>query len=189
MPCCVTLFRNSESSPDGNSGSEAIAARLIPLKNASTENRSSLPNVPTANNPTRTRLLGLAMLARVAFGLTYAAVKAVRFVKEGPPAEVLRGMVWIPGGEFTMGSDAADACGDEKPGHRAFVEGFWMDASEVTNAEFRRFVESTGYTTTADASPCGRTCRSSFRRARQNRRMTRSFWAPWRSRHLRKRSH
>ncbi len=89
----------------------------------------------------------------MAFGLTYAAVKAGRFVKEGSFAEGPAGMVWIPGGEFTMGSDAADARADEKPDHRVFVDGFWMDASEVTNAEFRRFVESTGYTTTAERKP------------------------------------
>jgi formylglycine-generating enzyme required for sulfatase activity len=62
-------------------------------------------------------------------------------------------MVWIPAGEFTMGSDAAGAWPDEGPTHRVFVDGFWMDEHEVTNAEFRRFVEASAYVTTAERRP------------------------------------
>jgi formylglycine-generating enzyme required for sulfatase activity len=62
-------------------------------------------------------------------------------------------MAWIPGGEFTMGSDATIARADEKPAHRVRVDGFWMDATEVTNAQFRKFVEATGYVTTAEKAP------------------------------------
>jgi formylglycine-generating enzyme required for sulfatase activity len=63
------------------------------------------------------------------------------------------GMVWIPGGEFTMGSDADDASFAEKPAHRVRVDGFWMDATDVTNAQFRQFVEATHYITTAEKTP------------------------------------
>ena len=62
-------------------------------------------------------------------------------------------MIKIPGGEFLMGSDAADAWSDEKPAHRVFVNSFWMDATEVTNRQFSRFVEATGYVTTAEKAP------------------------------------
>ncbi len=62
-------------------------------------------------------------------------------------------MVWIPGGEFTMGSDAADARADEKPTHRVRLDGFWMDETEVTNGEFRKFVEAIHYATTAERKP------------------------------------
>ncbi|MCW5765235.1 MAG: formylglycine-generating enzyme family protein [Phycisphaeraceae bacterium] len=61
-----------------------------------------------------------------------------------------RGMVWIPGGEFSMGSTDRLARADEGPVHRVRVDGFWMDATEVTNAQFRAFVEATGYVTTAE---------------------------------------
>ena len=44
------------------------------------------------------------------------------------------GMVWIPGGEFTMGSDDTKARVDERPTHRIRVDGFWMDKTPVTNA-------------------------------------------------------
>ena len=60
------------------------------------------------------------------------------------------GMVWIPGGEFTMGGDDPLARPDEQPLHRVRVRGFWMDATEVTNAQFAAFVQATGYRTVAE---------------------------------------
>jgi formylglycine-generating enzyme required for sulfatase activity len=63
------------------------------------------------------------------------------------------GMVWIPGGEFTMGSDSPEAKKDEKPVHRVKVDGFWMDATLVTNQQFKEFVDATGYVTTAEKAP------------------------------------
>ena len=67
---------------------------------------------------------------------------------DGPP-----GMVWIPGGDFVMGDDGPDARPDEGPLHPVRVGGFWMDATEVTNAEFAAFVNATGYVTTAEQVP------------------------------------
>ncbi len=63
------------------------------------------------------------------------------------------GMVWIPGGEFQMGSDNLAARSDEKPAHPVRVSGFWIDATEVTNASFQQFVNETGYVTTAERVP------------------------------------
>jgi formylglycine-generating enzyme required for sulfatase activity len=60
------------------------------------------------------------------------------------------GMVWIPGGEFTMGSEHFP---DSQPLHRVKVDGFWMDRTEVTNAQFAKFVEATGYVTVAERTP------------------------------------
>ena len=57
-------------------------------------------------------------------------------------------MVFIPGGEFTMGSDRHYP--EEAPAHRVAVDGFWMDRHTVTNKEFRRFVDATGYVTFAE---------------------------------------
>lgn len=59
-----------------------------------------------------------------------------------------KNMVWVPGGLFLMGSD--DFYPEEKPVHRASVDGFWMDQYPVTVAEFRRFVKATGYVTLAE---------------------------------------
>ena len=57
-------------------------------------------------------------------------------------------MAWIPGGTFQMGSN--DHYPEEAPVHRVSVGGFWMDRCAVTNAEFRQFVEATGYVTMAE---------------------------------------
>jgi formylglycine-generating enzyme required for sulfatase activity len=65
-------------------------------------------------------------------------------------------MVWIPGGEFTMGTDSDWARPEEKPAHRVRVEGFWIDRTEVTNAQFAEFVGVTGYVTTAERPPDAR---------------------------------
>jgi formylglycine-generating enzyme required for sulfatase activity len=61
------------------------------------------------------------------------------------------GMIFIPGGTFQMGSDKHYP--QEAPAHRVTVGGFWMDATPVTNAQFRGFVESTGYVTFAEITP------------------------------------
>ncbi len=68
----------------------------------------------------------------------------------GAPQDAPPGMVWIPGGEFAMGASGGHALPDEHPSHTVRVSGFWMDATEVTNAQFRAFVEETGYVTTAE---------------------------------------
>jgi sulfatase modifying factor 1 len=70
-------------------------------------------------------------------------------------------MVWIPGGEFSMGSEdprtkaegGREAMTDARPIHRVYVDGFWMDDTDVTNAEFARFVAATGYVTMAERKP------------------------------------
>lgn len=63
------------------------------------------------------------------------------------------GMVWIPTGTFNMGSSNEEGRPDEYPQHKVKVDGFWMDKTEVTNAQFRKFVEATGYITTAEKAP------------------------------------
>ena len=57
-------------------------------------------------------------------------------------------MVWIPGGRFRMGSDQHYP--EEAPAHWAEVEGFWMDRTPITNAQFLKFVKATGYVTQAE---------------------------------------
>ncbi len=60
------------------------------------------------------------------------------------------GMVWIPGGDFLMGSEGEDARPDEGPVHRVHVKSFWMDRTEVTNDQFAAFVGATNYVTLAE---------------------------------------
>jgi formylglycine-generating enzyme required for sulfatase activity len=64
--------------------------------------------------------------------------------KRAPTSDMAR----IPGGEFLMGSNSHYP--EEAPAHRVAVGAFWMDAHTVTNKEFRRFVDATGYVTLAE---------------------------------------
>jgi len=78
-----------------------------------------------------------------------------------PPAATPDAMVWIPGGEFSMGAnDPPDmdevgmkATKDARPIHPVYVDGFFMDKTDVTNAQFAEFVKATGYVTIAERKP------------------------------------
>ena len=92
--------------------------------------------------------------ADLAFGPTVANTQP-------PPGPAPKGMVWIPGGEFSMGAqDPPDmnmvgmqATRDSRPIHRVYVDGFFMDKTDVTNAQFAAFVKATGYVTIAEKTP------------------------------------
>lgn len=99
--------------------------------------------------------LMLPALVALGFLAAYGAVAGWQLVwrdvaDDQPAAD---GMVWIPGGEFTMGTDSELGWPDEKPAHRVRVAGFWMDETEVTNDQFAAFVDATGYVTTAERAP------------------------------------
>ncbi|MBV9034081.1 MAG: formylglycine-generating enzyme family protein [Acidobacteriaceae bacterium] len=66
-----------------------------------------------------------------------------------PAKKAPEGMVWIPGGEFWMGSEEA-MFPDARPIHKVYVDGFWMDRATVTNEQFANFVKATGYVTVAE---------------------------------------
>lgn len=78
-----------------------------------------------------------------------------------PAGQLPEGMVWIPGGEYSMGGvnpvgmdgGGMETMKDARPVHRVYVDGFYMDAKEVTNAEFAAFVKATGYITVAEKKP------------------------------------
>jgi formylglycine-generating enzyme len=77
---------------------------------------------------------------------------------KGPSPEA---MVWIPGGEFSMGavmnghgsSEMPMSSNDAEPIHRVYVDGFWMDKTTVTNEQFAKFIAATGYVTIAEKTP------------------------------------
>lgn len=66
-----------------------------------------------------------------------------------PPAR--DNMEWVPGGSFLIGSD--NHYPEEAPAHAAIVEGFWIDQYAVTNEQFARFIDATGYVTLAEIPP------------------------------------
>ena len=79
------------------------------------------------------------------------------------PGAAPEGMVWIRGGEFSMGCKVPsegvctmatmNAVNDAQPIHRVQVDGFWMDETDVTNAAFEKFAKTTGYITVAERTP------------------------------------
>jgi formylglycine-generating enzyme len=79
------------------------------------------------------------------------------------PSDAPANMVWIPGGEFSMGCTTPNdgictvatmqSITDSQPIHRVYVDGFWMDKTDVTNDEFDKFVKATGYKTIAEIAP------------------------------------
>src|SRR5207253_1477559 len=81
-----------------------------------------------------------------------------------PANNGLSGMVWIPGGEFSMGavmngsgsSEMPMASNDAGPIHRVFVDGFWMDATTVTNEQFEKLAKAIDYVKIAERTPNGR---------------------------------
>ena len=78
-----------------------------------------------------------------------------------PATSAPSGMAWVPAGEFMMGAQDDPqgndvymrATNDSRPIHRVYVDGFYMDKTDVTNDEFARFVEATGYVTVAERTP------------------------------------
>jgi formylglycine-generating enzyme len=81
--------------------------------------------------------------------------------KIAAPSPAPSGMVWVPGGEFSMGAMdppavsevGMHAAADARPIHRVYVDAFWMDKTDVTNEQFARFVKATNYVTIAERKP------------------------------------
>ncbi|RAJ06586.1 formylglycine-generating enzyme required for sulfatase activity [Chitinophaga skermanii] len=78
---------------------------------------------------------------------------AAAAVAPTPPPNATQNMAWIEGGEFTMGTDDKSSYEPERPAHPVKVHGFYMDTTEVTNKQFKTFVEATGYVTIAERKP------------------------------------
>ena len=91
--------------------------------------------------------IAVAMVVGV-IGVTYGVNALSNRTPAAPP-----GMVMIPGGEFVMGSGGESTQPNEQPAHRVRVGDFYLDATEVTNAQFRAFVGATGFVTTAEKVP------------------------------------
>lgn len=106
---------------------------------------------PTATIASRTRRRTIPLLL-LFFVVAFAATFGTRLLL-GSREIAPEGMVWIPAGEFVMGSGSESDPANERPAHRVKLDGFWMDEHEVTNAQFRAFVEATGYKTTAEIAP------------------------------------
>jgi formylglycine-generating enzyme required for sulfatase activity len=88
------------------------------------------------------------IVLRIVLIVFCATTPAVPFEEE----QASPGMKWISGGSFVMGATDTDQLAQqvERPAHGVRVDGFWIDATEVTNAAFAEFVTATGYVTEAE---------------------------------------
>jgi sulfatase modifying factor 1 len=138
------------------------------------------PPVEIASPPSRFRKWWVLLASVATAGVVVIAATALRSKPAGeqpittqqflptvenknrPASPSPEGMVWIPGGEFSMGAQAPPHLGDtigmqatedSRPVHRVYVDGFWMDSTEVTNEQFAAFVKATGYVTLAERTP------------------------------------
>jgi formylglycine-generating enzyme required for sulfatase activity len=99
-------------------------------------------------------LLGIASVLLVSSGTLAIPNASASNPEDRSAGQVNRktppGMAWIPGGAFLMGTNDKESFPNERPAHLVQVQGFSMDVQDITNAEFARFVEATGYVTTAE---------------------------------------
>src|SRR6476646_2438497 len=106
-------------------------------------------------------LCAIIMLTKASAFCWTSDVPATTANKNRPSGKAPEGMAWIPGGEFSMGAAVGGegshampmASNDSEPVHRVYVDGFWMDATPVTNAQFEKFVRATNYVTIAERTP------------------------------------
>lgn len=71
-------------------------------------------------------------------------------LEENSDQDAEQGMVLIPAGTFRMGGKSEQAYADEFPTNDVTVSAFYMDKTEITNAQFQAFVNATNYITTAE---------------------------------------
>src|SRR4051794_8807307 len=97
------------------------------------------------------RLLTLGLVALV-MGVVGTAPVVVA-AQDSASARAPEGMALVPAGTFTMGSDQEDHFGDHtiramsdaNPRHQVNVPTFYMDKTEVSNAQYKKYCDATGY--------------------------------------------
>jgi len=104
------------------------------------------PNIDPAELAAETN----ALLTAVPISTTADLIVDQPELTEADAARI-QGMVWIPGGSFVMGNNHGPP--DEAPRHAVALDGFWMDTLEVTNRQFKEFVDATGYITLPEKKP------------------------------------
>ena len=78
--------------------------------------------------------------------------KTNQILESNPKTNTPSGMLWVPKKTFLQGAKASDsyAMQREKPAHEVTVDGFFIDITEVTNQQFKTFIDATGYITVAE---------------------------------------
>jgi len=78
--------------------------------------------------------------------------KGIKTESNTEKVEIPKGMIWVASKTFLMGAKSDDkyAMPREKPAHYVAVDGFFIDAHEITNKQFKKFVDETKYVTVAE---------------------------------------
>lgn len=148
----ASLAANTPSETPGQSGKSGQATTpgqkridaAISCTNINTATGDDLPSTPTGNNEFQPTRPNTPLSGKTRDGM-----------------KIPEGMKEIPGGEFSMGSSnpigmkdgGHERMEDARPVHRVYVNGFYMDATDVTNTQFAAFVQATGYVTIAEKRP------------------------------------
>ena len=145
------------SSIDGSFGSASPADTMEIVKAPEYTPSWHHPSAFTVPPPRRVQWVWIAGVLAV---VTVGVMLAVMFLKartsednanvsQPTPAptaiSIPVGMVLIPGGEFSLGSDRPNADQQEKPAHKATLAPFYIDTTEVTCEDYQKFVKATGH--------------------------------------------
>jgi len=109
------------------------------------------PTPTPARTPSSAELASWISAPFLASGSVPVASMVATYTVE--TSKIPPGMVLIPAGEFIMGSPGDTPHENEQPAHKVKLDSFYMDETEVTIAQFRKFVEATKYITTAEKPP------------------------------------
>jgi formylglycine-generating enzyme required for sulfatase activity len=136
-----------ERTPSFETGSEADISHIEPVM-ADTVAAPWQTYPPESPPKRRVRLwpVAIVVVITVVIGVTFAILFGPKQEKPGPPNVTPNpppGMLYVPGGQFTMGNDLGDE--NEKPGHKVTVNSFFIDKNEVTCSEYEKFVKATNH--------------------------------------------
>ncbi len=125
------------------------ASAPIAVATATPSNRTALTAAQVTVTPTLTLIPTRPPL------VPSPALTATRQISSAPP-----GMALIPAGSFTMGAVSGEFDGDETPPHVVYLDDYYVDVAEVTNAQYARFANGSGYQTDAEKAGDSTTWRS-----------------------------
>ena len=136
----------------GMLGLAAIIAVIVLISSGGSTTSTSGNSAPVRVQATHTRT-AVSRAATSAPAATAQPVSQAQSNSEQTSGADGMLLVYIPGGNFVMGSTSADSSAftDEMPQHTVQLSSFWIDQTEVTNGMFTRFVSETGYVTDAES--------------------------------------
>ena len=160
---CISLLYSCTSQP-ANSSKQELVGSTDSLSGKTTTALSDTPAAPIVSTLSTAISCTREMLPEDSMNYMAGGAGAYRPTQPNPIPAVLpaaAGMVYIPGGEFSMGipdptrvkGGGKEAMPDARPIHSVKLKAFLMDEHEVTNAEFAAFVKATGYITLAEKKP------------------------------------